>query len=113
MCSGRRIRVDIWFGNRRQMATVSTVCSEINNMITGVTKVRPTGPTCLRWHWVNWLAAANGWATAAVVCAGELRVGRDARSEVRGKNWWDAGLVSSRRGVRVLLWVCMSAWVDD
>ncbi|OQR83564.1 60S ribosomal protein L9 [Achlya hypogyna] len=31
------LRVDLWFGNRKQLACVRTVCSHIENMITGVT----------------------------------------------------------------------------
>lgn len=33
---GQKIRVDLWFGNRKQLACVRTVCSHIENMITGV-----------------------------------------------------------------------------
>jgi len=32
------IKVDIWFGSRKVMAALRTVCSHIENMITGVTK---------------------------------------------------------------------------
>jgi large subunit ribosomal protein L9e len=32
-----QLRVDLWFGNRKQLACVRTVCSHIQNMITGVT----------------------------------------------------------------------------
>ena len=32
----KQLRVDLWFGNRKQMACVRTVCSHIENMITGV-----------------------------------------------------------------------------
>lgn len=35
---GRAIRVDLWFGTRKQSACIRTVCSHITNMITGVTK---------------------------------------------------------------------------
>lgn len=31
-----KIRVDLWFGNRKQLACIRTVCSHIENMITGV-----------------------------------------------------------------------------
>lgn len=31
-----KLRVDLWFGNRKQLACVRTVCSLIENMITGV-----------------------------------------------------------------------------
>ena len=31
-----KLRVDLWFGNRKQLACVRTVCSHIENMITGV-----------------------------------------------------------------------------
>ena len=32
------IKVDIWFGNREAIAAIRTVCSHVENMITGVTK---------------------------------------------------------------------------
>ncbi len=34
----KKLRVDLWFGTRKQLATIRTVCSHIDNMITGVTK---------------------------------------------------------------------------
>ncbi|CAG2163854.1 unnamed protein product [Oppiella nova] len=33
-----RLRVQKWFGNRKELATVRTICSHIENMIVGVTK---------------------------------------------------------------------------
>ena len=33
-----KIRVDLWFANRKQLACVRTVCSHIDNMIVGVTQ---------------------------------------------------------------------------
>jgi len=33
----RRIRVDVWFGLRKDLACVRTICSHIENMIKGVT----------------------------------------------------------------------------
>ncbi len=35
----KTIRVDKWFGNRKELAAVRTVCSHIQNMIKGVTLV--------------------------------------------------------------------------
>ena len=32
------VRVDLWFANRKQLASVRTVCSHISNMIVGVTR---------------------------------------------------------------------------
>ncbi|CAM9929147.1 unnamed protein product, partial [Discosporangium mesarthrocarpum] len=32
----KKLRVDLWFGNRKQMACIRTVCSHILNMFTGV-----------------------------------------------------------------------------
>lgn len=32
----RKVRVDLWFGNRKQLAAIRTICSHIENMITGV-----------------------------------------------------------------------------
>jgi len=36
----RRIKVALWFGARKQIAAVRTVCSHIKNLFTGVLKVR-------------------------------------------------------------------------
>ncbi|KJE90906.1 60S ribosomal protein L9 [Capsaspora owczarzaki ATCC 30864] len=36
--AGRRVRVDMWFGNRKELACVRTLTSHINNMIKGVTE---------------------------------------------------------------------------
>jgi large subunit ribosomal protein L9e len=35
---GKSLKVDIWFGTRENVAAIRTVCSHIQNMITGVTK---------------------------------------------------------------------------
>ena len=32
------LRVDLWFGNRETIAAIRTICTHIENMITGVTK---------------------------------------------------------------------------
>ncbi len=37
----KSIRVDMWFGNRLQLACLRTVTTHIENMMVGVTKVRP------------------------------------------------------------------------
>ncbi|CAE7917627.1 RpL9, partial [Symbiodinium sp. KB8] len=34
----RRLRVDLWFGARKDLACVRTICSHIKNMMVGVTK---------------------------------------------------------------------------
>jgi len=34
---GKKVRCDLWFGIRKQLACIRTVCSHIENMITGVT----------------------------------------------------------------------------
>ena len=34
------VRVEKWFGKRKELAAVRTVCSHITNLINGVTKVR-------------------------------------------------------------------------
>lgn len=36
---GDTIHVDKWFGSRKDMSVVHTVCSHIKNMYTGVTRV--------------------------------------------------------------------------
>eukprot|EP01006_Ploeotia_vitrea_P010331 TRINITY_DN26828_c0_g1_i1.p1 TRINITY_DN26828_c0_g1~~TRINITY_DN26828_c0_g1_i1.p1 ORF type:complete len:217 (+),score=104.76 TRINITY_DN26828_c0_g1_i1:81-653(+) len=35
---GKKIKAEMWFGNRKGLATIRTICSHIENMITGVTK---------------------------------------------------------------------------
>jgi len=35
---GNKIRLDIWFAQRKQLASVRTVCSHIDNMMVGVTR---------------------------------------------------------------------------
>ena len=39
MLSKKKIRVDLWFANRKQLACLRTVCSHIENLIKGVTYV--------------------------------------------------------------------------
>ena len=36
MTEARKIRVDLWFGNRKQLACIRTICSHIENMVKGV-----------------------------------------------------------------------------
>ncbi|XP_012499923.1 PREDICTED: 60S ribosomal protein L9 [Propithecus coquereli] len=36
----KRLRVDKWWGNRKELATVRTICSHVQNMIKGVTEIR-------------------------------------------------------------------------
>jgi len=36
--NGTKIKVDLWFGNRENVAAIRTITSHIENMITGVTK---------------------------------------------------------------------------
>lgn len=38
MIGKKKIKVQKWFGNRRELAVVRTICSHIENMIKGVTK---------------------------------------------------------------------------
>lgn len=33
-----KVRVDLWFANRKQLASVCTVCSHLQNLFTGVTQ---------------------------------------------------------------------------
>ncbi|GMI50097.1 hypothetical protein ScalyP_jg10094 [Parmales sp. scaly parma] len=35
---GSHIRLDLWFATRKQLATVRTICSHIDNMMVGVTR---------------------------------------------------------------------------
>lgn len=36
----RKLKVTIWFGKRKNIACIRTICTHIKNMIVGVTKVR-------------------------------------------------------------------------
>ena len=36
----KTVRVEKWFGKKKQLAAVRTVCSHITNLICGVTRVR-------------------------------------------------------------------------
>lgn len=40
MTKEKRLRVEKWFGTKKELAAVRTVCSHIENMIKGVTRVR-------------------------------------------------------------------------
>lgn len=40
MVNKRLIKVEKWFGTKKELASVRTVCSHIENMFKGVTKVR-------------------------------------------------------------------------
>ena len=42
MLSKKKIRVDLWFANRKRLACLRTVCSHIENLMKGVTYVSPT-----------------------------------------------------------------------
>ena len=39
LLSKKKLRVDIWFANRKQLACLRTVCSHVENLIKGVTYV--------------------------------------------------------------------------
>ncbi len=39
----KTVRVEKWFGKRKELAAVRTVCSHITNLCTGVTKVSSRG----------------------------------------------------------------------
>merc|ERR1711871_486811 len=38
MVSDQKLRVDLWFGTRKQVATIRTICSHVENMVIGVTR---------------------------------------------------------------------------
>ena len=40
MPTKKSVRVEKWFGKKKELASVRTVCSHITNLINGVTKVR-------------------------------------------------------------------------
>uniref|UniRef100_A0A2K5EWK4 Large ribosomal subunit protein uL6 n=1 Tax=Aotus nancymaae TaxID=37293 RepID=A0A2K5EWK4_AOTNA len=58
----KRLQVDKWRGNRKELATVRTICSHVQNMIKGVRLVPSTLPssyTCLSFMGIMALKAAN------------------------------------------------------
>lgn len=46
MVNPRLLKVEKWFGTKKEIAAVRTVCSHIENMLKGVTLVRKTICTC-------------------------------------------------------------------
>ena len=42
-----KVEVVKWFGSKKDMACIRTICSHITNMATGVTKVNYTSHQCL------------------------------------------------------------------
>lgn len=45
-----QLRVDKWWGNRKELATVRTICSHVQNMIKGVTLVSIKCGAELQWN---------------------------------------------------------------
>lgn len=43
-----KLRVNVWFAKRKELACVKTLCTHIENMIKGVVYVSPTTPVKLR-----------------------------------------------------------------
>ena len=39
LLSKKKLRVDVWFAKRKQLACVKTICTHVENMIKGVTYV--------------------------------------------------------------------------
>ena len=50
---GRAIKVEIWFGTSKKLACMRTVCSHIENLFTGVTKVRSIASAVGGCQWVE------------------------------------------------------------
>ena len=53
----KKLRVDVWFGKRKELACVKTICSHIENMFKGVTYVStPTfqGLELVFHQWSKW-----------------------------------------------------------
>jgi hypothetical protein len=61
--SGRELKVDMWFGNRLQIATLRTICTHIENMIKGQCSCGPR-------RRAGWLARRPSAAGAAGMCGG-------------------------------------------
>lgn len=64
--SGKKIRVDMWFGSHREMAVVSTIKATLNNMFKGVLNVR----LYLGWDFVIIIYA--GLPLQDALCRGSL-----------------------------------------
>lgn len=45
----KKLRVDVWFAKRKELACVKTICSHIENMIKGVIYVSRTTINLLFW----------------------------------------------------------------
>ena len=48
MPNKKTVRVEKWFGKRKELAAVRTVCSHITNLMNGVTKVRASNDIILK-----------------------------------------------------------------
>ena len=48
MPNKKTVRVEKWFGKRKELAAVRTVCSHITNLMNGVTKVRASNDFILK-----------------------------------------------------------------
>lgn len=44
--ANNKITVEKWFGKKKELAAIKTVCSHIENLFTGVTKVSEYCSTC-------------------------------------------------------------------
>uniref|UniRef100_A0A8C4Q8C7 Large ribosomal subunit protein uL6 n=1 Tax=Eptatretus burgeri TaxID=7764 RepID=A0A8C4Q8C7_EPTBU len=60
LVKNKRLRVDKWWGTRKELATVRTICSHVQNMIKGVTLVRWLFLTIMSHfpHSLSWVAIA-------------------------------------------------------
>jgi large subunit ribosomal protein L9e len=66
----RKLKVTIWFGKRKNLACIRTICTHIKNMIVGVTKVLSyrTGVPCIRFSLTIHLELVTGLRVQDEVC---------------------------------------------
>uniref|UniRef100_A0A2K6B7N7 Large ribosomal subunit protein uL6 n=1 Tax=Macaca nemestrina TaxID=9545 RepID=A0A2K6B7N7_MACNE len=89
----KRLRVDKWWGNRKELATVRTICSHVQNMIKGMSLL-PMGRGGAHGPWscrVERSGMAFRYDKVARTCgAGDRREGSSTESALevcRGVSW--------------------------
>jgi Ribosomal protein L6 len=81
----QRVRVEKWFGVRKQLAAVRTVCTHIENMIKGVTLVSFSSSLIFALHFqVSWCCLGLSLQNAIRLCPFPHQLSHQPRQHCRG-----------------------------